>query len=143
MARRSTTYNRTNKNTETPSARKQRREAREAGRGKNQAYTSGARAVNYRDDNRAENVEAWNLNTSNRATNGRFKKKGTGGDIGTYTRSTTGRLSANGRTAGGSTWTMTAKDENGNTIAQSGRNKIATRRQRYYDIRVGLGLAGG
>lgn len=66
-----------------------------------------------------------------------------GQKVQTYTSSKHGRMSDNGNTAGGSTWTMTAKDADGNKIAQSGRNKIATRRQRYYDVRVGLGLAGG
>lgn len=60
-----------------------------------------------------------------------------------YTQSTTGRMSIDGRRAGGSTWTMTQKDDDGNKIRQSGRSKIATRRQRYYDVRKGLGLAGG
>ena len=45
MPRKKTTYNRTNPNTETPSQRKARREARADGRESNAAYTSGARTV--------------------------------------------------------------------------------------------------
>lgn len=64
-------------------------------------------------------------------------------NVKTYTRSATGRMSTNGRTAGGDTWAFTQKDSAGNKIRQSGRSKLASRRQRYYDVRVGLGLAGG
>lgn len=65
-----------------------------------------------------------------------------------FTRGTTstrsGRMAEEGSTrAGGTTWTFTQKDENGNTIRQSGRSMTATRRQRYYDVRRGLGMAGG
>ena len=59
------------------------------------------------------------------------------GDMVTSTKS--GRMSINGRTAGGYTHAFTDKDNE----RQSGRSKIASRRQRYYDIRVGLGLVGG
>lgn len=59
-------------------------------------------------------------------------------------RSATGRMAVEGDTrAGGKTWTFTEKDDDGNTIRQSGRSNTADRRQRYYDVRVGLGLAGG
>lgn len=104
------------------------------GRSTNANYTSGARTVgDFRDDKgyrmseQAGMQRAW----ENRQT------------VQTYTSSARGRMSTNGRTAGGSTWTFTQKDDDGNKIRQSGRSKIATRRQRYYDIRVGLGLAGG
>ncbi|MCC8037290.1 MAG: hypothetical protein LIP02_04020 [Bacteroidales bacterium] len=60
-----------------------------------------------------------------------------------YSRSVTGKMSTNGRTAGGLTWAQTQKDDNGNKVRQSGRSKMASRRQRYYDVRVGLGLSGG
>lgn len=143
MAKKASVRNRTNKNTETPSARAKRKDARDNGRGKNSAYSAGARSVSPGNDNAYRMIEAWRENQSNRGSNGKFKKKGTGGNVATLTSSATGRLSEDGRTAGGKTWTMTAKDENGNTIAQSGRNHTATRRQRYYDVRVGLGLAGG
>lgn len=72
-----------------------------------------------------------------RTADGKFSKtwhEGRG-----YTRSKTGKLSTNGRTAGGSTYTFSDKDKG----RQSGRSGLATRRQRYYDVRVGLGLAGG
>lgn len=143
MTRRRTTYNRTNKNTETPSARKARREARANGRGANQAFTSGARSVMVSNDTAAAMRERWDTNRVgiSRASNGRFQRDN--GNVATYTSSSNGRMSTNGRTAGGMTWAMTAKDENGNTIRQSGRSQMATRRQRYYDIRKGLGLAGG
>ena len=63
--------------------------------------------------------------------------------VATHTRSKYGRMSTNGQTAGGNTHSFTNRDTRGNLIAQSGRGGLATRRQRYYDIRVGLGLAGG
>ena len=56
-----------------------------------------------------------------------------------YTRTASGRMSVDGKRAGGSTWTFTDKDKG----RQSGRSQIASRRQRYYDVRVGLGMAGG
>lgn len=55
------------------------------------------------------------------------------------TSNKSGRMSVDGKTAGGYTHAFTDK-ENGR---QSGRSKIASRRQRYYDIRIGLGLSGG
>ena len=49
------------------------------------------------------------------------------------TSSVRGRASSNGRTAGGSMQTL-----------GGGRGgQMTSRRKRYYDIRVGLGLAGG
>ena len=62
-----------------------------------------------------------------------------GSRVSTYTRSATGRMSTNGQTAGGSTWTFSDR-ENGR---QSGRSTMASRRQRYYDVRRGLGMVGG
>lgn len=106
------------------------------GRGRNQAYTSGARttASAFRDKYGKSKTElqgmkdAWN------------SKEG----VQTYTSSKRGRLSVDGQRAGGHTWTFTKKAADGKTTErQSGRSKIASRRQRYYDIRVGLGLAGG
>ena len=122
--------NRTNKNTETRSQINARREARENGRGANSAYTGGARTAEGFTDNkgyRVSDVEgmknAWNNGTN----------------VNTYTKSSTGKMSVNGRTAGGRTWTFSDK-ENGR---QSGRSSMASRRQRYYDVRKGLGLVGG
>ena len=142
MARR-TTYNRTNKNTETPSLRRQRAEARANGRGRNQAFTSGARSANTRQENAQAMRAAWNLNNNGRGTRtrnvttGRFQNEK--GNVQTYTRSASGKMSVNGQTAGGNTWTFSDKDRG----RQSGRSQMASRRQRYYDVRVGLGLAGG
>lgn len=107
--------------------RKQRAEARANGREGNAAYTSGAREVGFPKDSKALNKEAWET-----------KQK-----VQTYTSSKNGRMSVDGKKAGGSTWTFTQKDGEGNTVRQSGRSKVATRRQRYYDVRVGLGMSGG
>lgn len=49
------------------------------------------------------------------------------------TRSVTGRMSVNGRTAGGQA----------QTLGDGRQGRMASRRQRYYDVRKGLGLAGG
>lgn len=59
-------------------------------------------------------------------------------------RSARGRLAAEGSSNAnsGRTHSMSYYDENGNR--KSGRGgQLASRRQRYYDVRVGLGLAGG
>lgn len=114
----------------TPSAQRAAAHAFTNGRGKNSAYTGGAQDAQGFTDKHGYNIsqkegmkQAWNENRN----------------VATYTRTASGRMSVNGRTAGGRTWTFTDK-ENGR---QSGRSKMASRRQRYYDVRVGLGLAGG
>lgn len=112
---------------DSPSKRKARSEARANGRVGNAAFTSGAREVGFPKDPTAVNREAWTNKTT----------------VPTYTSSKNGRLSTNGRTAGGATWTFTAKDDDGNKLRQSGRSQVASRRQRYYDVRVGLGMSGG
>jgi len=61
-----------------------------------------------------------------------------GREVQTVTRSASGKMSANGRTAGGETWTFTNKDDEGNKVRQSGRSTVSNRRQRYYDVRVGM-----
>lgn len=122
MAKKRTTYNRTNKNTETPSARKARKEARANGRGENSAFTSGSRSVDFSQDNAKAMQRLWENNTSNAV----------------YTRSLNGKLSADGRKAGGNTWTYTNRDMDGNLVSQSGRKSLSTRRQRDYDTRVGM-----
>ena len=48
-----------------------------------------------------------------------------GENVQAYTRTAAGKMSANGRTAGGSTWTYTNRDMEGNLVSQSGRNKIS------------------
>lgn len=93
--------------------------ANEVGRSKNSAYTASA-----------GNNQGYDSET----------KQFTRGT----SRSATGRMAVEGSSrAGGNTWTFTEKDENGNTIRQSGRSGIASRRKRYYDVRVGLGMVGG
>ncbi len=127
------------KSGESPSARRARIEAAADGRGINAAYTSGARNAERfgykggvgRNGKAVSQTEGMRQAWDERRT------------VRTYTSSRRGRMSTNGSRAGGSTWTMTQKDENGNTVRQSGRSKMASRRQRYYDVRVGLGLAGG
>lgn len=59
-------------------------------------------------------------------------------NVATYTRSRNGAMSADGRKAGGSTWTYTNRDMEGNMVRQSGRSQIANRRQRDYDTRSGM-----
>ena len=61
-----------------------------------------------------------------------------GRDVQTYTRSKSGRLSTDGRKTGGSTWTYTNRDMDGNMVSQSGRSKLSSRRQRDYATRVGM-----
>ena len=61
-----------------------------------------------------------------------------GENVQAYTRTASGRLSADGRRANGSTWTYTNRDMDGNFVSQSGRNRISTRRQRDYDTRAGM-----
>ena len=89
----------------------------------------------------AQSVANRGLNAAFTQANGQLVKDANGrwtqGDG--YTTSARGRLSTNGRTAGGSTWTFSDK----NRGRQSGRSQIASRRQRYYDVRVGLGMVGG
>ena len=102
--------------------RKARREARANGRGANAAFTSGARSVDMSRDNAQAMREAWQSRQN----------------VATYTRSKNGAMSVDGRKAGGSTWTYTNRDMEGNFVGQSGRNKLATRRQREYDTRKGM-----
>lgn len=62
------------------------------------------------------------------------------------TRTTSGRMSEDGRRQGGATWTMTPKNDDGTPVInpktgkarQSGRSKIADRSQREYDVKAGL-----
>ena len=137
MAKKSTTRNRTNKNTETPSQRAARRLARANGRGANSAYTAGARTAEPFQDTAGNRVSRETF-FSNAWSHGR--------PVATVTRSKNGRMSINGRTVGGSTWTYTPKNDDGTPVInaktgearQSGRSTIANRRQRDYDTRVGM-----
>lgn len=127
------------KKTITRTSEKARANAFIDGRGANANYTSGARTAqgfgytggvgkNGKAVSEKEGMrQAWRDNRK----------------VSTYTSSKSGRMSTDGRSAGGTTWTFTQKDNDGNKVRQSGRSKMATRRQRYYDVRVGLGLSGG
>lgn len=99
------------------------------GRGRNAAYTSGAQETTSgeRGQTQAQRMmAAWNDGVNTR-------------DVQTYTRTRNGRLSANGRdTRGAYTWTQTNRDMDGNFVRQSGRSQMASRRQRDYDVRLGL-----
>ena len=121
-SKREQTRNRTNKNTETRSQIQARRDARNNGRGQNAAFTSGARSVDMSQDNAQAMRRAWESQQNVQA----------------YTRTPSGRMSADGRKAGGSTWTYTDRDIDGNLVRQSGRSRISNRRQRDYDTRVGM-----
>lgn len=107
--------------------------ANDLGKNRNGSYTSGG-SLN-------QGYQGANPNE------GRYK----GGFTKGTSRSATGRMAEEGSTrAGGKTWTMTPKNDDGSPVLdsrgnarQSGRSQTATRRQRYYDVRVGLGLVGG
>ena len=65
------------------------------------------------------------------------------GDMVTQTK--TGKMSIDGRKAGGKTHAMTPKNNDGSAVIgksgkvrQSGRSQIASRSQRYYDTRAGF-----
>ena len=111
------------------------------------------KAAEYLNSANAQRVANRGMNAAFTQSNG-VPTKGADGkwtEGAGYTQTKQGRLSVNGRnTQGASTWTMTPKNADGSPVLgkngkprQSGRSQIATRRQRYYDVRVGLGLAGG
>lgn len=56
-----------------------------------------------------------------------------------YTQTRSGRMSVDGKTAGGVTQAFT--DPNSGKVGRKGQ--MVSRRKRYYDVRVGLGLSGG
>lgn len=129
MAKKRTIRNRTNPNTNTVSQQRARINAGLDGRGANSAYTGGARTaqplVNSRGYQLSElqgQQQAWN----------------NGQQIQTVTRTRNGRMSNDGRKAGGSTWTFTNRDMEGNLVSQSGRKTLSNRRQRDYDVRKGM-----
>lgn len=129
MAKKRTERNRTNPNTNTISQQRARINAGIDGRGANSAYTGGARTaqplVNSRGYQLSElqgQQQAWN----------------NGQQIQTVTRTRNGRMSTDGRKAGGSTWTFTNRDMEGNLVSQSGRKTLSNRRQRDYDVRKGM-----
>lgn len=129
MPKRRTERNRTNPNTNTVSQQRARINAGIDGRGQNAAYTSGARTaqplINSRGYQLSElqgQQQAWN----------------NGQQIQTVTRTRNGLMSADGRKAGGNTWTFTNRDMEGNLVSQSGRKTLSNRRQRDYDVRKGM-----
>lgn len=133
--------NRTNPNIMTSSAQKQRANSAIDGRGgRLSSFTGGARSVNIKNDSQQGMINAWERNANpvrTRGANGRFN--GTDrGDIQTVTRTKTGRMSEDGKTAGG--YTHGFSKNTGDGHASGG---LLSRRQRYYQVRVGLGLAGG
>lgn len=101
----------------------------------------------------AQQVANRGLNAAFSQASGVLRKNENTGkweDSGGYTSTRSGRMSTDGKRAGGSTWSFTPKNADGSpmlkkdgTARQSGRSQIATRRQRYYDVRVGLGMVGG
>lgn len=111
------------------------------------------RKKEYLNTSNAQSVANRGLNAAFSQSNGWLRKNEQTGkweEGGAYTSSKRGRMSTNGSTAGGSTWTFTPKNSDGSpvlkkdgTARQSGRSQIASRRQRYYDVRVGLGMVGG
>lgn len=129
MAKKRTERNRTNPNTNTISQQRARINAGIDGRGQNSAYTGGARTAQPLTNSRGYQLselqgqqQAWN----------------NGQQIQTVTRTRNGRMSTDGRKAGGSTWTFTNRDMEGNLVSQSGRKTLSNRRQRDYDVRKGM-----
>lgn len=113
----------------TVAMQRRRAESLVNGRDRNAAYTSGAQEVNSFKDSSGKTIsqkegmrQAWQ-NKEN---------------VQTYTSTKSGKLSVDGKKAGGLTHSFTMKDDEGNVIKQSGRGKLATRRQRDYDIRAGI-----
>lgn len=130
----------------TRSTERARAEAFTNGRGRNSAFTGGARtAQSFGLSNRiGRNGRPVQISEQQGMVNAwDAARNGQGGRVATYGSSRNGRMSVNGRTAGGSTWTFTQRGADGALVRQSGRNRIATRRQRYYDVRRGLGMVGG
>lgn len=127
---------------ETPSQRRARRTAESHGRGRNQAYTSGARSSRQSNDTVEAMREAWNRNRKpvalrNERT-GRFDGRRDNGTVDVYSRSARGMMSTTpGGRAGGSTNTFTDKD-NGR---QTGRG-MQNRTVRYQEVRRSLNNVG-
>lgn len=102
----------------------------------------------YLNSTNAQRVANNGLNAAFSQASGVLRKNEQTGlweDVGGYTSSKRGRMSTDGRKAGGSTWTMTPKNDDGSpvlkkdgSVRQSGRSKISNRNQRMYDIKMGL-----
>lgn len=143
------TRNMTNKS-KTASQRKAEKVAREYGRGKNSVFTVN-RSANPNMDNASNMAKAWNLaegKARSRNAKGQYENKAVSqakGNVQTYTRSVTGRMSVDGRTAGGSTWAFTPKNDDGSPVVdskgrrkQSGLSKISDRDTRYREVKRSL-----
>ena len=138
MSRRDMVKNRTNKNRYTPSQQRARANSAVDGRGgRYSSYTSGARTAEPVQDRRGYSTSerefmrnAWNE----------------GRNVQTVTRNRQGLMSVDGKKAGGSTWAMTPKNDDGTYVInpktgearQSGRSEVANRRQRDYDNRKAM-----
>lgn len=143
------TRNMTNKS-KTASQRKAEKVAREYGRGKNSVFTVN-RSANPNMDNASNMAKAWNLaegKARSRNAKGQYENKAVSqakSNVQTYTRSVTGRMSVDGRTAGGSTWAFTPRNDDGSPVVdskgrrkQSGLSKIADRDTRYREVKRSL-----
>jgi hypothetical protein len=107
----------------------------------------------YLNSTNAQSVANRGLNAAFSQSNGWLRKNEQTGkweEGGAYTSSKHGRMSTDGKRAGGSTWTFTPKNDDGSavlkkdgTARQSGRSQIATRRQRLYDVKAGLNRVVG
>lgn len=90
------------------------------------------------------NLQGGAKNRNQAYTSGGAKNQGYDPETKQFTKGSTstrsGKLAVEGsnNTKGARTWTMTEKDENGNTVRQSGRSQTATRRQREYDVKKGF-----
>ena len=121
----------------TPSQQKARANAAIDGRGKNAAYSAGARTAQE-----FKNSKGYNVSEAEGMRNAWQRQE----DVQTYTRTRNGQMSVNGRnTKDAKTWTFTPKNDDGSAVLnqkgearQSGRSKLANRRQRDYDVRSGM-----
>lgn len=116
------------------------------------AVRKKVRKTEYLNSTNAQGVANRGMNAAfSQASGYLVKNQDTGKweDGGGYTSTKSGRLSIDGRRAGGLTHAQTPKNDDGSPVMkngkarQSGRSGLATRRQRYYDVRVGLSLSGG
>ena len=132
-----TTKNRTNKNTNTVSQQKARANSAINGKGgRISSYTGGAQTAKSFTEKSAPEIGFPGYTLSEEE--GMRRAWQGAKSVPTYTRSKNGLMSVDGSSAGGSTWTYTNRDMEGNFVSQSGRNKIASRSQRNYDTRAGM-----
>lgn len=146
MPRRKDTRNRTNPNSNTISQQKERANAAIDGRGgRKAAYTGGARTASKELYEKAiPSIGFKGYKIAEDEANRRAYAEGR--NLQVYTRTRSGRLSINGKdTNGAVTNAMTPKNDDGTPVLnqkgearRSGRESLATRRQREYDVRKGL-----